>query len=132
MSKFRSPVSKARGLGSANSGTGHFIAQRMTALAIIPLSLWFVINLLGLIIGDDIMAITGWMKSPLNAAFIALFIIFAFWHSKLGVQTVIEDYIHAPFARNTILILSMAAHILLGLFSIMAVFQLHFLTEVAI
>lgn len=129
---FRSPISKARGLGSAKSGTGHFIAERLTAIALIPLSLWFIINLLGLIIGNDIMAITGWMKSPLNAALIALFIIFAFWHSKLGIQVVIEDYVHSPLLRNITLILNAAAHILFGLFSLMAVFQLHFLTEVAV
>ncbi len=132
MSKFRSPISKARGLGSAKSGTSHFIAERLTAIALIPLSLWFVINLLGLIIGSDIMAITGWMKSPVNAALIALFILFSFWHSKLGIQVVIEDYIHKPFARNSMLIISAAAHILFGLFCLMAVFQLHFLTEVTI
>ena len=132
MSQFRSPLSKARGLGSAKSGTAHFIAERMTALALIPLCLWFIVNLLGLIIGHDIMAVTGWMKSPINAAFMALFIIFAFWHSKLGIQVVIEDYIHAAFMRNTLLIFNKAAHILFGLFSLMAIFQLHFLTEVAI
>lgn len=130
MNDFRSPISKARGLGSAKSGTAHFIAERATALALIPLSLWFIINLLGLIIGSDIMAITGWIKSPVNAAFLALFIFFAFWHSKLGVQVIIEDYIHAPFWRNSFLIINVASHILFGLFSLMAIFQLHFLTEV--
>ncbi len=132
MNDFESSIGKARGLGTAKSGTGVFIAERLTAVALVPLSLWFIINIMGLIIGNDITAITGWLKSPFNAAFLALFIGFSFWHSKLGIQVIIEDYLHSPRSRNFFLLLNMSLHILLGLLSLMAVFQLHFLTEVAI
>ena len=132
MSNLRSDIKRARGLGSAKSGTSHFIAERLTALALIPLGLWFVISIITLAIGNDMMALNGWIKAPINAAFLALFLIFSFWHSKLGIQVIIEDYIHAPFWRNSLLILSQAFHILFGLLCLMAVIQLHFLTEVAV
>ena len=130
MSHLRSDLHNARGLGSAKSGTAHFIAERLTALALIPLGLWFVANLLTLIVDGDPSALGSWLQSPFSAAFLALFILFSFWHSKLGIQVIIEDYIHKPFCRNSLLILSSAAHILFGLLCLMAIFQLHFSAEV--
>lgn len=129
MSKFRSNLHTARGLGSAKSGTSHFIAERLSALALIPLGLWFVVSLISLITTGDDVALGLWAKSPFNAAFLALFIIFSFWHSKLGMQVIIEDYVHKPCYRNSLLIFSAAAHILFGLLCLMAIIQLHFLTE---
>ncbi|MDG1286586.1 MAG: succinate dehydrogenase, hydrophobic membrane anchor protein [Rickettsiales bacterium] len=132
MSNLRSDIKKARGLGSAKSGTSHFIAERATALALIPLGLWFVVSLICLAMGHDSTALNIWLKSPFNAAFLALFIIFGFWHSKLGIQVVIEDYVHKAFSRNSLLILSKALHILFGLICLMAVIQLHFFNEVPV
>lgn len=132
MTQLRTNLSQARGLGSAKSGTATFIAERLTALALIPLGLWFVVNLLTLLLDGDIGALPLWLKSPLDAAFLALFIVFSFWHSKLGVQVIVEDYIHKPLWRNSLLLLNLAAHILFGLICLMAVFQLHYLTDAAV
>ena len=129
MSHLRSKLSVARGLGSAKTGTTRFIAERTSALALIPLCLWFAVSLICLLSGESEISLSSWLHSPFNALFFAIFIIFSFWHSKLGMQVIIEDYIHAPTLRNGLFHLSSALHILLGLLCLMAVIQLHFLTE---
>ena len=87
------PMARVRGLGSAKEGTHHWIAQRMTAVALIPLTLWFVISLIGLI-GADLAAVKDWLSSPFNAVMMILTLIAGFHHAQLGLQVVIEDYIH--------------------------------------
>jgi succinate dehydrogenase / fumarate reductase membrane anchor subunit len=91
----RTPLKRARGLGSAKDGTGHFLWQRITAIAVALLGIY----LLGLLLGlggagfDRARAIVA---SPFNATVLIAFLIAAFWHAKLGVQVVIEDYVHTP------------------------------------
>lgn len=129
MSQFRSKLSIARGLGSAKTGTAHYIAERGTALALVPLGLWFAISVVSMISGEAEISLNSWLQSPFNTLLFTAFILFSFWHSKLGVQVIIEDYIHKPCMRNSLLSLNTIMHILLGLLCLMAVFQLHFLTE---
>jgi succinate dehydrogenase / fumarate reductase membrane anchor subunit len=88
----RSPLSRARGLGSAKSGVHHFWVQRLTALALIPLTLWFVFSVARLA-GGDYQATYLWVHYPPFAVTLVLFLVIAFWHAVLGVQTVIEDYV---------------------------------------
>ena len=87
----RTPLKRARGLGSAKDGTGHFLWQRVTAIGIVLAGAW----LLGLLLslrGADYAHARMLVADPLNATILVA----AFWHARLGVQVVIEDYVHAP------------------------------------
>lgn len=91
----RTPLKRARGLGSAKDGTGHFLWQRITAIALLLLGAY----LIGLVLslggaGFERAYVT--VSNPLNATVLLAFLIASFWHAKLGVQVVIEDYIHTP------------------------------------
>lgn len=91
---FRTPVARARGLGSAKSGTGHFWWQRVTAVALVPLVAWFIGTIVSLA-GADLATVQAAIARPWNAIVFALFALTLFWHAKLGLQVVIEDYVHA-------------------------------------
>lgn len=90
---YRTPVGRAYGLGSAKSGTGHFWWQRVTAVFLLVLSPW-ILGMLVALVGADHAQVQAAFAKPANAIALALFAISLFWHSRLGLQVVIEDYIH--------------------------------------
>lgn len=90
----RTPVARARGLGSGKSGTGHFWWQRVTAIVLAILVPWLVGTLVSLV-GADLATVQAAIARPWNAILLALFVLALFWHAKLGMQVVIEDYVHA-------------------------------------
>lgn len=92
-SGLRQPLKVARGLGSAKTGTDHFIIQRITAIALVPLTLYVLYLLVGGVLGDYANArqVVG---SPFNATLLVAFVVAMFWHAQLGLQVVIEDYVH--------------------------------------
>jgi succinate dehydrogenase / fumarate reductase membrane anchor subunit len=94
MSRYRTPLKNVRGLGSAKDGTHHFIVQRVTALALIFLSAWFVYFLVGLM-GADYLSATDAVTKPWNAVLLIAFLVASFWHAQLGMQVIIEDYVHS-------------------------------------
>src|SRR5437763_3883690 len=89
----RSPLGRAIGLGSAKEGVEHWWRQRVSALALVPLTLWFVIAVIGLV-GADRQALVAWLHNPMSAVLMVLLLIATFYHTALGLQVVIEDYIH--------------------------------------
>jgi succinate dehydrogenase / fumarate reductase, membrane anchor subunit len=91
---FKGGLSRARGLGAAHCGVEHWLRQRLSAFALIPLSGWMVYALLSLR-GADHAAVVAWLQEPVHAVLALLFITLSFWHARLGLQVVIEDYIHA-------------------------------------
>lgn len=101
---YRTPLARARGLGSAKSGVGHWWMQRLTAIALIPLSLWFVWLVLKLPHLDFASAHLT-VATPLKALLLILFTSVMFWHGQLGLQVVIEDYVHTRWTGLTLLIL---------------------------
>jgi len=110
---FRTPLKRAMGLGSAKDGTGHFLWQRVTAIALVLLGAYLVGILLGLG-GADYDRARAIVASPFNGTMLAGFVIAAAWHAKLGMQVVIEDYVHTPLLAGTahlanILICALAA-----------------------
>ena len=100
----RNPLQRARGLGSAKDGVGHWWTQRLTAIALVVLVLWFVVLVLGLL-GHDYQAVRASIARPWNALLMIAFIIAAFWHSVLGLQVVIEDYVHTRWLEVTSMII---------------------------
>lgn len=116
----KSPLGSALGLGSAKSGTEHWWAQRLSAVALAPLTLWFAISLLGLP-GLDYYSVSAWAAAPVHAILLTLMVIAVVYHSALGTQVVAEDYIHTPGSRIVVLAALRLAHIALaaaGIFSI--------------
>ena len=93
MTDMRTPLSRVRGLGSAKQGTDHFWLQRVTALITFPLVLFFLVSVLGHI-GADYHRVLAYLGNPFVAVLMMLFVLFSVWHMRLGMQTVIEDYIH--------------------------------------
>ena len=121
----RSPLGRVRGLGSAREGVGHWWAQRMTALALVPLALWFVPTLIGLT-GADHAAARDWIAAPVPASLLVLLIVVTFYHGALGLQVVIEDYVHHEGAKLAALIAVNGLSLLFGLTGVLAVLTVLF------
>ena len=105
MAVIRSPLGQARGLGASKHGVGHFIAQRVTAMALVILVTWAVVSAVSLAHGDYDSA-SAWLRSPVNAALAVLLAIAAFWHMHLGVRTIIEDYFAVAGTKAALLVLN--------------------------
>lgn len=120
----RTPLGRVLGKGSAKEGVHHWWVQRVTSVALIPLTVSFVVSLLSLP-GLDYNSVHGWMHQPWTAVLLVLFVGLASWHSKLGLQVVIEDYVHGG-AKTLSLVLSTFAHTLIAAASIFAVLKVAF------
>jgi succinate dehydrogenase / fumarate reductase, membrane anchor subunit len=90
----RSPLARAQGLGSANGGVEHWWAQRVSAVALVPLTVWFLGSVIGHA-GGDYAALIGWLKTPLASLAMIVLLLALFHHTALGLQVVIEDYVHS-------------------------------------
>jgi len=121
----RSPLSEARGLGSAKDGVGHWWMQRLSALALIPLALWFVFSIARYHVADY-PTMLAWIHAPLVAIVLVLFFLAAFYHSALGVQVVIEDYVGNEAVKIGGIALVKLAHFALAAASIYAVLKIAF------
>ena len=119
----RSALARVRGLGSAKEGVGHWWAQRLTALALIPLSIWFVASVVAHA-GADYETMRAWVGSPLVASLLVLLIVATFYHVYLGIQVVIEDYVHTEGLKIASLILVKGASILLGVIALLSVLSI--------
>jgi succinate dehydrogenase / fumarate reductase membrane anchor subunit len=103
MADLRTPLNRARGLGSAKHGVGHFIGQRVSAVALVILICWAFASTPGLAAGGYDGA-RGWLASPVNAALASLTLMTGLYHAQLGMRVVIEDYFDKPAARTVLLI----------------------------
>ena len=121
----RSPLGRVRGLGSAREGAGHWWAERMTALALIPLTVWFVVSVI-MLTGADYATVRAWIASPMAAGLLILLIVVSFHHQALALQTVIEDYVHHEAVKVAALIAVKALAALLGLTGVLAVLTVLF------
>jgi len=123
--KIQSPLAKARGLGAAKSGYHHWWMQRVTALALVPLSLWLLLHLPN-IFADTYTDSLSWMSRPLNGLSLLLFLWMAFYHAVLGLEVVIEDYIHCKLGKPVMLLLTRFCFGLAGLMAGYAVLLINF------
>lgn len=124
MKTVRTPLGSVRGLGSAKSGSHHWWLQRVSSVALIPLSIWLIYSVLNIALGDKA-AVTLWLDSPMHALFLALFVGVSCYHGKLGMEVIVEDYVHCHCAKTTLLIANLFGFIVLAAMGIMAIFQLH-------
>jgi succinate dehydrogenase / fumarate reductase membrane anchor subunit len=118
---YRSNIARVRGLGSAKEGVQHWWMQRFSALALIPLGIWLVASLVAMA-GADHAAIGQWLSSPFTLGALSLTILAAFYHAVLGLQVVIEDYVHSKPAKFVLLILIYFAAFALGAAAIVSLF----------
>ena len=122
-----SPLKRARGLGAAHDGTHHFWVQRLTALALIPLTIWFLCALTTQLIDHDVTAVQAWLHQPIMALLLAALVVSLFWHAKLGIQVIIEDYVHSEGKKIVTLLLINVLVYGFGAAALMAIAKLHFL-----
>ena len=118
-----SPLKIAKGLGSAKTGLHHWWFQRLTAIALIHLTIWFV-TIIAFINEADYQQSIDLISQPFNGTLLILFIIASFWHSQLGMQVVIEDYVSQKFMRVTLLIIMKYFFIFIGILSITSILKI--------
>ncbi len=123
MPPMRSALGRVRGLGAAKSGVGHWQAERISGLALVPLSIWFIVSVLSLL-GTDQPVVAAWVGHPWNAALLLALVYLGFQHAVLGLQVVYEDYIHHRARLAACLLLTRGAALLFGLMAAIAVLKL--------
>ncbi len=120
---FKTPLAKVKNLSSANNASSHWWMQRITALALIPLSIWMVIYLKLLLVADY-SQIIAWLNEPWNTLLALTWIVMVFYHSALGLQVVIEDYVSTETYKITAIWTVKASCFILALASIIAIFRI--------
>jgi succinate dehydrogenase / fumarate reductase, membrane anchor subunit len=121
----RSQLGRVRGLGAARAGTAHWWAERVTSIALVPLTLWFVfavLHLTGLPRND----VAHWAANPINAALLVALVVTTFHHMQLGLQVIVDDYIHVERTRMLVLLSIKGGTALLGLIAVIAALKLAF------
>lgn len=121
----RNPLARAKGLGSAKDGTSHWWHQRLSAIALLLLTPWFVILMVGLL-GDDLATVRATLSQPLTAILMTAFVLSLFWHARLGLQVVIEDYLHGG-TELLMQVIVKFAFALAAIASLLAIGRLYFL-----
>jgi succinate dehydrogenase / fumarate reductase, membrane anchor subunit len=124
-SDLRTHLSRARGLGSAKAGVHHFWAQRITALALIPLVAWFAVSLI-MMSGADYTLVRAWIGSPVVMVLLMLTIVIGLHHGQLGMQVVIEDYVHNDGMKLALIVLMRFIAVLFGLAAVVAILRIGF------
>ncbi|MGZ5932535.1 MAG: succinate dehydrogenase, hydrophobic membrane anchor protein [Rhizomicrobium sp.] len=117
------PLHKVQGMGSSHSGVSHFWRQRVTAAALIPLTLWFGVSVLGLV-GAHEASTLAFLSQPLNAILMAAFVLILLYHMTLGLQVIIDDYVHSNGQKLFLILLMRSFAIAAGATSIFALFRI--------
>jgi succinate dehydrogenase / fumarate reductase, membrane anchor subunit len=115
----RSPLGRVLGMGSAHEGVQHWWLQRLTSVALVPLSIWFVVSLL-MLPSLDHATVSTWMAHGPTTLLLVLFVLTAAWHSRLGVAVVVEDYVHGGLKTVTLVFFTFA-HLLLAAAGVLAI-----------
>ena len=121
----RTDLGKVRGLGAAKEGVGHWWSQRLTAIALIPLLIWLVASIVPLA-GADVRIVREWFSDPVNSVLLLSLIVAVFHHAQLGLQVVIEDYVHTVWLKLASLIVVKFLAFGLSTTSIFAVLKIAF------
>jgi succinate dehydrogenase / fumarate reductase membrane anchor subunit len=121
----QTPLGRVRGLGSAGNGVHHWWVQRLTSLALVPLAVWLLVSLLTLP-ALDFVTLVSWMAGTWTATLLALFVLIASWHSSLGIQVILEDYVHEDGLKTLSLVLSGFIHVVLAAAGVFAILRIAF------
>ena len=124
MTDLRTPLARARGLGTAKAGLHHWWAQRITAVALVPLVVWFAISLV-MLSGDDYAAVRAWIGSPLVMVLLILTISVGLHHGQLGMQVVFEDYTSGGL-RLALIVLTKFIAVVFGLAAVVSILRIGF------
>jgi succinate dehydrogenase / fumarate reductase, membrane anchor subunit len=119
----RSELGRARGLGSARHGSGTWRAERLTSIALVPLSLWFIASVVSLE-GATRADMVAWLHAPVPLVLVLCLAVATFWHMELGLRVVIEDYVHHKALRLTLTLVQRGVCIVAALFCIIAALRL--------
>ena len=119
----RSQLGRARGVGAGHSGVGHWRAERITSIALVPLTLWFIYAMLHLL-GAPQPAVAAWVGTPINATLLLVLIFVTFQHMHLGLQVVCEDYVSNKWQMALMILGAKAASLVLGLLASVAVLKM--------
>jgi succinate dehydrogenase / fumarate reductase membrane anchor subunit len=120
MANYRTPLSRARGLGSAKHGAGHWVSERVSSIALIPLTIWAAYGVIRLAAGDYDFAVR-WVSDPINATLLVVTFAISFFHMQSGLRVVVEDYIHKAMTKSALLILNL---FVCGLAAALAIFSI--------
>lgn len=123
---YRSPLAKVIGLGSAKEGSGHWWHQRLTSIALVPLTLWFTYSVATHLTGACIEEFPTWIGTPVNSALLIAFVVALFYHTQLGIQVVLEDYVHHEGLKITAILAVKALSFILVVMSIISILQFYF------
>jgi len=121
----KTPLARARGLGSAKTGAEHWWSQRWTAMALVPLVLWFVVSLIGHL-GDSYVMTRAWIGQPITASLLILLILVVVWHAVLGLQVVIEDYVHSEATKIGSLLVIKGVAALMAVVTVVSILRIAF------
>jgi succinate dehydrogenase / fumarate reductase membrane anchor subunit len=119
----RAPLAKVLNHGAAHDGVSHWVVQRVTALALAPLVAWLMCQLLWLP-DASYASVTAWIAHSYNAVLLSLIVLLASWHAWLGVQMVVEDYVHDFLSRTGLLLLSAFVHALIAASGVYAILRI--------
>ena len=122
MASYRTPLGRARGLGAAHHGASHWLAERVSAIALVPLVLWAIFGVLRLATLDYQGAVL-WVSSPLNAVLLVLLTATAYWHMHAGMRVIVEDYIHKTLTKAILLMLNLSVSVLVGVLAIFSILK---------
>lgn len=120
---YQTPLAKVRGLGSAKAGTGHFWMQRITAITLIPLSFWMV-SFTQQLLEASHTEMVAWLAGPLDTILALAWVIAAFYHAALGLQVVIEDYVHTEWMKISFIWLMKLTFLFFAIAAIVALFKI--------
>lgn len=126
-SPLRSNLGRVRYLGSAKHGAKHWWIERVVAFALVPLCTWFVIELVSNLLGASRMQLQSWVSAPFVALALAALTVLAFVHTRMGLQVVIEDYIHREGVKITLVLFKDAVVLVLMFLTLAAIAKLHFI-----
>ncbi len=120
---YRSPLAKVIGLGSAKEGSAHWWWQRLTAVALVPLTLWFVYSIAQLT-GSCLVNVDAWIASPVSSTLLIAFVVALFYHTQLGIQVVLEDYVHQEGLKILSILTVKAVSVILIILSTISILKI--------
>lgn len=125
MKSLRSPLGLVSGLGSAKGGAHHWWLQRLTSIALVPLTIWFTVSVLSLPSLDHV-TVVSWMAQSWTALLLIVLVLVATYHSQLGVRVVVEDYVHNNGMKTLTLVILTFAHALVAVAGVFAILKVAF------